>query len=151
MVKGLKNKNWISLKEASEISGYTPDYLGQLIRKGKLPGKQVVSRIAWLTIKEAILEYKKKEKETREKKRKITPKEKFFESLNDVKERFLSEIRLLSLFFRTFKHLLIIIFVLIISFSVMLFYVIFSASIKNQKTIPVCGEIKLEKETELQY
>ncbi len=33
----------------------------------------------------------------------------------------------------------------------MLFYVIFSASIKNQKTIPVCGEIKLEKETELQY
>lgn len=27
---------YISLKQASKISGYNPDYLGQLIRKGKL-------------------------------------------------------------------------------------------------------------------
>jgi hypothetical protein len=49
----------ISLKEAAEISGYAPDYIGQLIRKGKIPGKQVYHNVAWMTTEEAIREYVK--------------------------------------------------------------------------------------------
>jgi len=49
----------ISLKEAAEISGYAPDYIGQLIRKGKLPGKQVYYNVAWMTTEAALREYMK--------------------------------------------------------------------------------------------
>jgi predicted DNA-binding transcriptional regulator AlpA len=48
---------FISLKEAAKISGYSPDYVGQLIRKGKLPGKQVFLNVAWMTTEEALDEY----------------------------------------------------------------------------------------------
>ncbi|MFZ2886889.1 MAG: hypothetical protein WA021_03665 [Minisyncoccia bacterium] len=48
---------FISLREAAEISGYTADYVGQLIRRGKLPGKQVFSNVAWVTTREALNEY----------------------------------------------------------------------------------------------
>ena len=42
--KNMENKNqesekMITLKEAAKISGYAPDYVGQLIRKGKLQQK----------------------------------------------------------------------------------------------------------------
>lgn len=53
---------YITLKEASKISGYTPDYLGQLIRKGKLQGKQIYLNIAWVTTEEALGEYLEKNK-----------------------------------------------------------------------------------------
>jgi hypothetical protein len=45
----------ISLREAAKISGYSPDYIGQLIRSGKIPGKQVFSNVAWMTTEEAVL------------------------------------------------------------------------------------------------
>ncbi len=48
---------FITLKEAGELSGYSSDYIGQLIRKGKLPGQQVYSNVAWVTTPEAVLEY----------------------------------------------------------------------------------------------
>jgi hypothetical protein len=47
----------INLKEASRISGYAPDYVGQLIRKGKLYGRQVYVSVAWVTTEEALREY----------------------------------------------------------------------------------------------
>src|SRR3989344_2005979 len=47
----------ISLKEASLISGYAPDYIGQLIRSGKLEGKQVYANVAWMTTESAIRAY----------------------------------------------------------------------------------------------
>lgn len=50
-------ETYITLKEASECSGYTPDYVGQLIRSGKIPGKQVYSNVQWVTTKEAVTEY----------------------------------------------------------------------------------------------
>lgn len=53
----LKEKDEITLKEASELSGYSPDYLGQLIRQGKLPGKQVYSSVAWVTTEDAVRSY----------------------------------------------------------------------------------------------
>jgi len=51
---------FISLKEAAELSGYSSDYIGQLIRQGKLPGKQVFLNVAWMTTKEAVEEYMRK-------------------------------------------------------------------------------------------
>ena len=59
----ISNKNeYISLKDAAKISGYSADYVGQLIRSGKLPGKQVFLNVAWMTTEKAILEYLNKEK-----------------------------------------------------------------------------------------
>lgn len=52
-----KNNEYISLKEASEISGYSPDYIGQLIRGGKLPGRQVFQQVAWMTTEEDLRAY----------------------------------------------------------------------------------------------
>ncbi len=51
------SKNYITLKQAAEISGYSPDYIGQLIRQGKIAGKQVYCNIAWLTTEEEIKKY----------------------------------------------------------------------------------------------
>ncbi|MFH1193657.1 MAG: hypothetical protein V1661_01540 [bacterium] len=48
---------FITLKEAAEISGYAPDYIGQLIRKGKLPGKQVYCNVAWMTTEGSVRRY----------------------------------------------------------------------------------------------
>lgn len=52
-----KQDEYITLKEAAQITGYTPDYIGQLIRAGKLEGKQVYSNVAWVTTREALEEY----------------------------------------------------------------------------------------------
>ena len=51
-----KEKTFISLKEAAKMSGYSPDYVGQLIRGGKITGKQIFSNVAWVTTEDAILE-----------------------------------------------------------------------------------------------
>ena len=53
---------YITLKEASERFGYSPDYVGQLIRKGKIEGKQVYSNLAWMTTSNSIEEYLSREK-----------------------------------------------------------------------------------------
>lgn len=52
-----KGAGYITLKEASERFGYAPDYIGQLIRKGKIEGKQVYANVAWMTTEESMLEY----------------------------------------------------------------------------------------------
>lgn len=52
-----KNREYISLKEAAEISGYSSDYIGQLIRGGKLSGKQVYTNVSWVTTEEALRAY----------------------------------------------------------------------------------------------
>jgi hypothetical protein len=57
-----KEKDLITLKEASQISGYAPDYIGQLIRAGKISGQQVYTNISWMTTPEAVLNYKNKAK-----------------------------------------------------------------------------------------
>ena len=57
-----KNDKHITLKEAAELSGYSPDYLGQLIRNGKLKGEQVFSNVAWMTTEKEVLSYVKQKK-----------------------------------------------------------------------------------------
>ena len=62
MAESYNKTKYISLKEAAEISGYTPDYLGQLIRKGKLHGKQIYLNVAWVTTEDALRGYLDKNK-----------------------------------------------------------------------------------------
>ena len=50
-------QKFISLKEASLLCGYAPDYIGQLIRQGKIPGHQRLSGIAWVTTESAMRDY----------------------------------------------------------------------------------------------
>ncbi len=45
-------ENLITVREASKISGYNPDYLTQLIRTKKLSGKRVGRN--WFTTKDAV-------------------------------------------------------------------------------------------------
>ena len=57
-IQKLKNKDkYITLKEAGEISGYSSDYVGQLIRQGKISGKQFYCNVAWVTTKQEIDKY----------------------------------------------------------------------------------------------
>ncbi len=67
---------YITLKEASERFGYAPDYIGQLIRKGKIEGKQVYANVAWVTTDEAMEAYKTEAGEKRATKAE-TPSSKF--------------------------------------------------------------------------
>ena len=61
MIKGDNKKTkHLSLKEASKISGYSSDYIGQLIREGKISGKQVYTAVSWVTTEEALREYMEK-------------------------------------------------------------------------------------------
>jgi excisionase family DNA binding protein len=50
-------EKYLTLKEAAQMSGYTSDYIGQLIRKGRLPGKQVYHSVAWVISKDDLDEY----------------------------------------------------------------------------------------------
>ena len=52
-----KEKGYITLKEAAELANYSPDYIGQLIRAGKIRGEQVYSNVAWVTTEDEIQAY----------------------------------------------------------------------------------------------
>ncbi len=56
-----KGDEYISLREAARLSGYSSDYIGQLIRNGKLPGKQIFSNVAWVTTEDAVRAYMAKD------------------------------------------------------------------------------------------
>jgi len=55
-----QNDNLITLKQAAQISGYSSDYIGQLIRKEKIWGKRISSDFDdyWVTTAEEVLQYK---------------------------------------------------------------------------------------------
>ncbi len=50
-------KRYITLKEAAALSGYSSDYVGQLIRSGKINGKRVYANPVWMTTEKDLLEY----------------------------------------------------------------------------------------------
>lgn len=52
-----QEKGYITLKEAAELSSYSADYLGQLIRAGKIRGEQVYSNVAWVTTEDEVEAY----------------------------------------------------------------------------------------------
>ena len=108
--KEKEREKWISLREASKISGYSPDYIGYLIRTGKIPGRMVYTGISWQTTREAILAYKNRQQR---KKGNMTLKEKMKEVLNSLKSRLKFELHLLKMFFKEFKVLLFFLFLLI--------------------------------------
>jgi len=52
-----EEKGYITLKEAAKIANYTPDYVGQLIRGGKIRGEQVYNNVAWVTTEAEVAAY----------------------------------------------------------------------------------------------
>lgn len=48
-------KKIINLNEAAKMSGYTPDYLGYLIRQGEMKGRKVGR--SWVTTEEEVNNY----------------------------------------------------------------------------------------------
>lgn len=62
--RGAKEKGYITLKEAAEIANYTPDYVGQLIRGGKIKGEQVYANVAWVTTHGEVEAYLKDKNRT---------------------------------------------------------------------------------------
>ncbi len=50
-------QGFLTLKEASELTPYTPDYIGQLIRAGKIEGRQVYSNVAWVASESSLRNY----------------------------------------------------------------------------------------------
>jgi predicted DNA-binding transcriptional regulator AlpA len=117
----------ITLKEAAKISGYSPDYIGQLIRSGKIPGKQVYVNIAWMTTAEAVLAYKQQKKE----KRQLT----FREKLKNESRRLTLELSIVKLFFQNFKAALPTLIIVIISFVLLCFYLLYLLFYPPQETI----------------
>ncbi len=59
-----QEKGYITLKEAAAIANYSPDYVGQLIRAGKIKGEQVYSNVAWVTTEAEIQAYLRDKKRT---------------------------------------------------------------------------------------
>jgi len=55
-----KVDNLISLREASNLTGYNPDYLSQLVRSGKLKGIRVGRN--WFTTQKDVLVYHSRKK-----------------------------------------------------------------------------------------
>jgi len=112
---------YISLKEAARISGYSSDYIGQLIREGKIWGKPVYTNIAWRTTAEEVLKYKQEKKNGSEK---DDPELKNSFKIWSTKIRHLvsREIKVLKLFAETFRFAIPLIIILIISFSLLIGY-----------------------------
>ncbi len=54
--KSFKEKK-INLKEASELSGYSADHIGSLIRTSKIIGHRLIGTSAWVTTEAAVLNY----------------------------------------------------------------------------------------------
>ncbi|KPJ71744.1 hypothetical protein AMJ50_00130, partial [Parcubacteria bacterium DG_74_3] len=59
--RGVKNidKKEVSLVEAAKISGYAPDYIGYLIRQGKIKGRKVPIQVSWLVSQKEVERYRK--------------------------------------------------------------------------------------------
>jgi hypothetical protein len=53
-------EGYLTLREASELTEYTSDYIGQLIRAGKIEGKQIYSNVAWVASARSLKEYLEK-------------------------------------------------------------------------------------------
>jgi hypothetical protein len=112
-----KNK-YISLKEAAKISGYAPDYIGYLIREGKIKGKAVSLGRNWFTTSEAIAKYQTK----KEKKKKLSKYSKA--------QRIFWYKKLTDIFLKSPRYALSAIIFLFAGFSALVIYAIPSNEVK---------------------
>lgn len=112
-----KNSKFITLKQAAEISGYAPDYIGQLIRKGKLPGKQVYYNVAWMTTESDIRYYMAR---TSNQQKKQNWNEGLWEKIRELKARMFLEAQMTKML-KVFFYLVI---ALSVAFCLLLFYVL---------------------------
>ena len=106
------NKNLLSLREAAKLSGYSADYLGQLIRAGKIAGRQVYCNVQWMTTVEAVMDYKNKGKGT--------------DSASDLKSgwrKLAMEFDTVRLFFKTFKTTLPVFLLIVACFALLVSYI----------------------------
>jgi hypothetical protein len=117
-------EEYINLKEASKISGYSPDYLGQLLRQGKIQGRQVLTNVSWMTTEQAVLQYMEDIKSGKGEKGDSKGVVRWCRRL---RSKFLFEFELIGLY-RTVLYTTII---LSIFFSLFLFYV-FSISLDSR-------------------
>ena len=124
--KRMNEKALISLKDAAKVSGYSADYIGQLIRAGKIPGKQVCCTVAWMTTANAVMAYKDKGK--------ADAKLSFKEKMANRGRMLIMELGIIKLFFKTFKYSLPLLLVIIVSFSLLSFYIIYIILNKNIDT-----------------
>jgi hypothetical protein len=53
-------ENWVSVSEASELSGYHPEHIRRLIRQGKINAKKF--SIVWMVDRDSLLAYIDKKK-----------------------------------------------------------------------------------------
>ena len=106
-----KSKKYISLKEAAKISGYSSDYIGWLIRKGKIKEKKVYSGMALMTTIEAIESYKKA-KSKKDLKGRRSPRfageagqrRQLYKTIPLIKNKISYWIRTFGLFLKVFKY-----------------------------------------------
>jgi len=105
------SENFINLKEASKISGYSPDYIGQLIRSGKISGKQVYTNVSWVTTAEAVLAHKQGKE--LQKSDKVSLKDYLVTRQRKVR----MEVDILLLFFKTFKSIVALFSLIFVNFS----------------------------------
>jgi hypothetical protein len=119
-----KGSEYITLREAADISGYAPDYVGQLIRKGKLPGKQVYSNVAWVTTEVALKEYMRVAEEARKARPWVKKGNKFSQFIQKYRTRMASEFEAIKLY----RAALYGIIVFSVTLSFLLFF-IFSVSL----------------------
>jgi len=106
----------ISLKEASTISGYTPDYIGQLIRAGKIRGEKVYCQISWMTTAEEVLNYKSNNKQNNPQNLGIAL------NFSAYFNRLASELKFVKVFFQNIKSLIPFILILFVCIIVLIFF-----------------------------
>ncbi len=132
-----KKGNYITLKEAAKISGYAPDYIGQLIRKGKLPGKQIYNAVAWMTSEEAVRKYMEKQKQgvgARSWQRKLA------EKFGEFRHQLFLELSI----FRFARIALYLMIALAVGFSLLLFYIL-SVSVDKKMEIKAIERVKINE------
>ncbi|MDA3839483.1 MAG: hypothetical protein PF572_00185 [Patescibacteria group bacterium] len=130
-----KGKKLISLKEAAELSGYSSDYVGQLIRSGKIFGEQTYSNVVWMTTEDAVLDYRNNSKNKNSKQEGI--KKGYLPSL---KRRFSIEVNIFRVFFKTFKSaflVLLFLFISVIFLVSYIAYILINPSTSIQKDLEI--------------
>lgn len=120
----MTEKNLISLKEAAKESGYSADYIGQLIRTGKIPGKQVYTNISWMTTAEAVLDYKNASK-ANQKSPGVGSK------MLRSRRKLMMELGIIKLVFQNFKSAIPLIVIIFIIFTALVYSVFYFSMDKN--------------------